>query len=43
MIGRQKGSGAPNGLKQQFEELNLDLVDDNKTPLIDRNAHVRFA
>ncbi|BBY57534.1 peroxidase [Mycolicibacterium sarraceniae] len=43
VIGRQKGSGAPNGLKQEFEELNLDLVDNKNTPLIDVNAHVRLA
>ncbi|WP_059017059.1 iron uptake transporter deferrochelatase/peroxidase subunit [Mycobacterium sp. M26] len=43
VIGRQKGSGAPNGLTQEFEELNLDLVDNKSTPLIDLNAHVRLA
>jgi len=39
----QKGSGAPNGLTQEFEELNLDLTDDRDTPLIDADAHVRLA
>lgn len=43
VIGRQKGSGAPNGLKQEFEELNLDIVDNKDTPLIDVDAHVRLA
>ncbi|AQT81461.1 peroxidase [Mycolicibacterium litorale] len=43
VIGRQKGSGAPNGLKQEFEELNFDIVDDKNEPLIDRDAHVRLA
>ncbi|GAY14899.1 iron uptake transporter deferrochelatase/peroxidase subunit [Mycobacterium sp. shizuoka-1] len=43
VIGRQKGSGAPNGLKQEFEELNFDLVDNKNEPLIDRDAHVRLA
>src|SRR6202000_2904995 len=43
VIGRQKGSGAPNGLKQEFEELNLDIVDNKNTPLIDVDAHVRLA
>lgn len=43
VIGRQKGSGAPNGLKQEFEELNFDIVDNKNEPLIDRNAHVRLA
>lgn len=42
VIGRQKGSGAPNGLTQEFQELNFDLKDDKNTPLIDRNAHVRL-
>ena len=43
VIGRQKGSGAPNGLTQEFEELNFDLTDDKKQPLIDKDAHVRLA
>ncbi|WP_319430635.1 iron uptake transporter deferrochelatase/peroxidase subunit [Mycobacterium sp. RTGN5] len=43
VIGRQKGSGAPNGLTQEFEELNLDIVDNKDTPLIDVDAHVRLA
>ncbi|MDT5113003.1 MAG: deferrochelatase/peroxidase EfeB, partial [Mycobacterium sp.] len=43
VIGRQKGSGAPNGLTQEFQELNFDIVDDEKTPLIDTDAHVRLA
>jgi len=42
VIGRQKGSGAPNGLTQEFDQLNFDLVDDKKTPLIDVDAHVRL-
>lgn len=43
VIGRQKGSGAPNGRKQEFEELDLDIVDNKDTPLIDLDAHVRLA
>ena len=42
VIGRQKGSGAPNGLTQEFELLNFDLKDDKGTPLIDVDAHVRL-
>lgn len=42
VIGRQKGSGAPNGLREEFEELDLDLADDKGTPLIDVDAHVRL-
>ncbi|WP_245906136.1 iron uptake transporter deferrochelatase/peroxidase subunit [Mycolicibacterium palauense] len=41
VIGRQKGSGAPNGLTQEFQELDLDMVDDENQPLIDVGAHVR--
>lgn len=33
-----EGSGAPNGLKQEFEELNFDIVDNKNEPLIDRYA-----
>jgi deferrochelatase/peroxidase EfeB len=42
VIGRQKGSGAPNGLTQEFEQLNFGLKDDKGTPLIDVDAHVRL-
>jgi deferrochelatase/peroxidase EfeB len=42
VIGRQKGSGAPNGLTDEFEELDLDLRDDKNAPLIDVDAHVRL-
>lgn len=42
VIGRQKGSGAPNGLTQEFQELDLDLMGDKDTPVIDVNAHVRL-
>ncbi|MDF2824721.1 MAG: Iron-dependent peroxidase [Mycobacterium sp.] len=42
VIGRQKGSGAPNGMTQEFQELDLDLVDDKDNPLIDVDAHVRL-
>ena len=42
VIGRQKGSGAPNGLNDEFEELNFDLTDDNGTPAVDVDAHVRL-
>ncbi len=43
VIGRQKGSGAPNGLADEFEELDFDLVNDKDVPLIDVDAHVRLA
>jgi deferrochelatase/peroxidase EfeB len=41
VIGRQKGSGAPNGLTEEFEELNL--ADNTDRPLVDVDAHVRLA
>lgn len=43
VIGRQKGSGAPNGLADEFDELDFDLLDDKKQPAIDKDAHVRLA
>jgi len=43
VIGRQKGSGAPLGLADEFEELDFDLVNDKHEPLIDPVAHVRLA
>ena len=43
VIGRQKGSGAPMGLADEFEELDFDLVNDKDEPLIDTLAHVRLA
>ena len=43
VIGRQKGSGAPLGLADEFEELNFDLVNKKDEPLIDPVAHVRLA
>ncbi|MBN3458111.1 deferrochelatase/peroxidase EfeB [Mycobacterium sp. DSM 3803] len=42
VIGRQKGSGAPNGLKEEFDELDFDLTDDKGNPRIDVDAHVRL-
>jgi len=42
VIGRQKGSGAPNGLTEEFEELNLDMTDGKNNPVIDKDAHVRL-
>ncbi|GJF10230.1 peroxidase [Mycolicibacterium cyprinidarum] len=42
VIGRQKDSGAPMGLADEFEELNFDLVNDSDEPLIDPTAHVRL-
>jgi deferrochelatase/peroxidase EfeB len=43
VIGRQKGSGAPMGLSDEFQELDFDLKDKKDKPLIDKAAHVRLA
>ena len=43
VVGRQKGSGAPMGLTDEFEELDFDLTNDKDEPLIDMLAHVRLA
>ncbi|WP_372450818.1 iron uptake transporter deferrochelatase/peroxidase subunit [Mycolicibacterium goodii] len=42
VIGRQKGSGAPNGLRDEFEELDFDMTDAKGKPVIDMDAHVRL-
>lgn len=42
IIGRQKGSGAPNGGQHEFDHVNLDLIDDKETPLVDVDAHIRL-
>lgn len=43
VVGRQKGSGAPMGLNDEFDELNFSLTDKKDKPLIDERAHVRLA
>lgn len=43
VIGRQKGSGAPNGLQQEFDELDFEITDGKGNPKIDVDAHVRLA
>jgi deferrochelatase/peroxidase EfeB len=42
VIGRQKGSGAPNGYRDEFDELDFESTDDKGNPLIDVDAHVRL-
>jgi deferrochelatase/peroxidase EfeB len=41
-FGRQKYSGAPLGLKGEFEPLGLDRTDGDENPIIAENAHVRL-
>ncbi len=42
-FGREKLSGAPLGLKGEFEPLGLDRTDKDENPIIAENAHVRLA
>ncbi|HTU71214.1 MAG TPA: Dyp-type peroxidase [Candidatus Baltobacteraceae bacterium] len=42
-IGRQKLSGAPIGMKNEFDALPLDATDEDGNPVIAENAHVRLA
>jgi deferrochelatase/peroxidase EfeB len=43
VIGRQKGSGAPNGYRDEFDELDFDSKNAAGERLIDADAHVRLA
>jgi deferrochelatase/peroxidase EfeB len=42
-VGRHKYSGAPLGLKAEFEPLGLDRTDADENPIIPESAHVRLA
>jgi deferrochelatase/peroxidase EfeB len=42
-MGRQKRSGAPLGLNDEFAPLGLDRADQDGNPIIPQNAHVRLA
>jgi deferrochelatase/peroxidase EfeB len=42
-IGRHKATGAPIGLRGEFEPLGLDRNDADENPIIAENAHVRHA
>jgi deferrochelatase/peroxidase EfeB len=42
-FGRQKYSGAPLGLKNEFDPLNLNAADKDGNPVIPESAHVRLA
>jgi deferrochelatase/peroxidase EfeB len=41
-VGRHKYTGAPIGLKNEFEPLGLDRNDSDENPIIPENAHVRL-
>ena len=42
VIGRQKGSGAPNGYDDEFEQMDFNIKDAEGTPLVDVDSHVRL-
>jgi deferrochelatase/peroxidase EfeB len=42
VIGRQKGSGAPNGYDDEFEPMDFNIKNSDGTPLVDVDAHVRL-
>lgn len=42
VIGRHKGTGAPNGYTDEFEPMDFDSKDTEGTPLVDVDAHVRL-
>jgi len=42
VIGRQKGSGAPNGYDEEFEPMDFNIKDAKGTPLVDVDAHIRL-
>jgi deferrochelatase/peroxidase EfeB len=43
IVGRHKGSGAPIGKANEFDEIDLAAVDDEGEPLVALTAHVRLA
>jgi deferrochelatase/peroxidase EfeB len=43
VIGRQKGTGAPNGYTDEFTPLDFDSKGADGAPMIDVDAHVRLA
>jgi deferrochelatase/peroxidase EfeB len=42
VIGRRKGSGAPNGYDDEFAPVDFNIKDAKGTPLVDVDAHVRL-
>jgi deferrochelatase/peroxidase EfeB len=41
VIGRQKGSGAPNGYRDEFDRVDFDIVGSDGKPLVDVDSHIR--
>ncbi len=42
VIGRQKGSGAPNGYEDEFDAVDFDIKGPNGKPLVDVDSHIRL-
>ncbi len=42
-VGREKLSGAPIGMKDEFDKANLDAADKDGNPVIPENSHLRLA
>jgi deferrochelatase/peroxidase EfeB len=42
VIGRQKGSGAPNGYGDEFAPVDFNIKDADGNPLVDVDAHIRL-
>ena len=42
VIGRQKGSGAPNGYSDEFAPVDFSIKDADGNPLVDVDAHIRL-
>jgi deferrochelatase/peroxidase EfeB len=43
VFGRQKGTGAPPGLQDEFDPIDFTSLGGSGTPLVDKQAHVRLA
>ena len=43
VFGRQKGTGAPNGLQNEFDAIDFTSIGPDGNPLVDPKAHVRLA
>jgi deferrochelatase/peroxidase EfeB len=42
VIGRQKGTGAPNGYQNEFDTVDFDIAGPDGKPLVDVDSHIRL-
>jgi deferrochelatase/peroxidase EfeB len=42
VIGRQKGSGAPNGYSGEFDTVDFDIIGPDAKALVDVDSHIRL-